>query len=74
MSKRKNKGMANCISKINKDHFFAFEEFMKNDILFLKGKARLVLDMGTRGTNMGVHSIRKLQEIMTLAPLQTGVW
>ena len=24
--------MGNCISKINKDHFFAFQEEMKNDI------------------------------------------
>ena len=26
--------MSNCILKINKDHFFAFEEEMKNDMLF----------------------------------------
>ena len=33
------------------------------------------LEIGTRGkTYMGFHSIRKLSEIMTLAPLQTGVW
>ena len=26
--------MGNCISKINNDHLFAFEEEMKNNILF----------------------------------------
>ena len=30
--------MGNCFSKINKDHFFAFEEKMKNDITFFKGE------------------------------------
>ena len=32
------KKMGNCFSKINKDHFFAFEEKMKNDITFFKEK------------------------------------
>ena len=36
--------MGNCISKINKDHFFAFEEEIKNDILFfLKARQGLAL-------------------------------
>ena len=41
--------MGNCISKINKDHFFAFEEKIRNDISFLKGKTRTDLEIGTRG-------------------------
>ena len=41
--------MGNCISKINKDHFFAFEEDMKNDIHFFKGKTRCVIEMCDRG-------------------------
>ena len=41
--------MGNCISKINKDYFFAFEEETKNDTLFFKGKARGDLEMGIRG-------------------------
>ena len=40
--------MGNCISKINKDHFFVYEELMKNKILFSKGKARHALELGTR--------------------------
>ena len=30
--------MRNCILKINKDRFFAFEEEMKNDMLFFRGQ------------------------------------
>ena len=41
--------MGNCISKINKDHFFAFEEEMKNNILLFKGRIRCVIEMYTRG-------------------------
>ena len=66
--------MGNCISKINKDHFFAFEEEIKKMTLFFKGKTRPGLDMVTRGTYKGSHSIKKFSEIMTLAPLQTGSW
>ena len=61
--------MGKCISKINKDHFFTFEENMKNDILSSKGKRRRTLEMGRVA-----HSIRKFSEIMTLSPLETGVW
>ena len=70
--------MGNCISKINKDHFFFFffvEELMKNEILFSKGIARLVLESGTMvGTYMGAHYLLRFSEIMTLASLQTVVW
>ena len=67
--------MGNCISKINKDHFFAFEEIRKNDILFSKGKTRLLLEIYARGKGYtGFHSIRKIPEIINLAPLQTGMW
>ena len=48
--------MGNCISKINKDRFFAVEEFMKNDIFFSNGTMRYHLDMLYRGTYTGVHS------------------
>ena len=48
MNNRKNKSMENCISKINKDHLFAFEEEMKNDILFFKEKTRCVIEMCSR--------------------------
>ena len=70
--------MGNCISKINKDLFFAIKEFMKNDILFSNGIKRLSLDMTTRGTDrggggVGGTSIIKPPGIMKLAPLQTGV-
>ena len=65
--------MSNCISKINKDGFFAVEEFMKNDIFFSNRRVRFNLEMGTRGgTYMGLHSIMKYSK--TLAPLQTGMW
>ena len=66
--------MGKCISKINKeDPFLVYEEKMKNEILLLKGKARIVLEMSTKwGTYMRSHSITKFSEIMTLAPLQTG--
>ena len=67
--------MGNCISKINNDHSFVFEEKMKNDIFFLKGKTRSDLKLGARGkTYTGFHSIRTFSEIMMLAPLQIGVW
>ena len=39
--------MGNCISKILKDHFFAFEEGMKNKTSFEKGRVRRGLDMVT---------------------------
>ena len=59
--------MGNCISKIDKDHIFAFEEFMKNDILFSNGITRFKLEVVTGGRYMGVHSIKKFPEKITLA-------
>ena len=38
---------------------------MKNDILFSNGMTRLALDMATRRTYTGVHSIRKIPEKIT---------
>ena len=65
--------MGNCISKINKVHFFAFVEEMKNDILFFKGKTSGIIEMCTRGKKYtGIHSIKKYSN--TFAPLQTGMW
>ena len=66
--------MGNCISKINKDYLYTFEEIVKNDIFFSKGKTRSNLEMYTRGKGYtGFHSIRKIPEIINLAPLQTGM-
>ena len=51
--------MGNCISEINEDHFFAFEEKMENDIVFLKGKTRCIIEMCARGNKYtGVCSIK----------------
>ena len=67
--------MGNCISKINKDHFFAFEELPKNDILLLGRMMRLALDWGTKRICMGVYSIKKaILYSEKLAPLQTVGW
>ena len=67
--------MENCISKIYKDRFFAYENEMKNGILFLKGKVRRAVEMGTKGgTHVGVHSLLRFSDIMVLAPIQTGSW
>ena len=41
--------MGNYISKISKGHFFAFEEELKNEIFFFKGKTRSVIEMCARG-------------------------
>ena len=38
--------MGKCISKINKDPFLVYEELIENDILFLKGKIRSILETG----------------------------
>ena len=54
--------MGNCISKIKKDHFFAIEALMKNEILFSNGIIRFGLDMLTGGTYMRLHSIKKIPE------------
>ena len=65
--------MGNCLSKVNKDHFFASEENMKNEILFCKGKARSGIEVCVRGKKYtGVYSIKKYSR--TFALLQTGVW
>ena len=53
---------------------FAYKEFIKNDIFFSNGIKRLKLDIVTRGRYTGPHSITKLPEKITLAPLQTGLW
>ena len=66
--------MGNYISKINKDPFLVYEEVIKNDFLLAKGVLRRALDMGTKGTCTGAHSLMRFSEIMTLALLQTGVW
>ena len=66
--------MGNCISKISKDRLLALEEFMKNKTSFEKGKARPGLDIFTGGTYQRIHSIKKIPEKITFAPLQTGVW
>ena len=66
--------MGNAFSKINKDHFFAYEEFIKNDIFLANGIKRLRLDMVTRGSYTGAHFIKKLSEKITPTPLQTGAW
>ena len=65
----KNKSMGNCISRINKYHFFVIKEFIKNYVLFSNGMTRLALEWGTKKTYTGVHSIRKFSK--TLAPLKT---
>ena len=64
--------MENCISRISKDHFLAFEERMKNKALFEKGSVRRGHDMVTGGTYMKLYSIKKYSK--TLAPLETGMW
>ena len=65
--------MGNCISKINKDHFFVIEEFMKTDILFSNGVTRLTLECDTKNTKVHFNFIRKNPKKINLAPLQTGV-
>ena len=66
--------MGNCISNINKDYFFAFEEEMKNECHFFKGTTRIGAEMCARGKiYMGIHSIKKFSNIVKLAPLQTGL-
>ena len=50
-----------------------FEGLMKNDTFFSNGILRLRLDMVTRGRYTRIHSIKKLPEKVTLAPLETGV-
>ena len=67
--------MGNCISKINKGHFYVYKEYMRNKTSLEKGKTRRALEMGTRGgTHMGVQALLTFSEIMTLAWLQTGMW
>ena len=67
--------MGNCISKINKDHFFACEEKMKNIIPFFKRKIKTGVEEGIRGkAYTGLHFMKKYSNIMTFAPLETGVW
>ena len=61
--------MSNCLSKFNKDHFFAIEEFMKNNILFSNERVRLGLRMLAGGR---FNSLEGLSKKETFAPLQTG--
>ena len=64
--------MGNCISKINKDRFFAIEELMKNNILFSNGRVRLGLGMLAGGTCLRFNSIKKYSKMLNL--LQTEAW
>ena len=48
--------MVNCISKINKDHFFAFEEEMKNDIFFSRERQGVSLKC--------VPEVKNIQELI----------
>ena len=65
--------MGNCISNINKDHLFAFEEDMKNEILFCKRKARSSIEICARSKkSTGVYSIKKYSKVFV--PVQTGAW
>ena len=67
--------MGDCISKINKDYFFAFEEEMKYDTSFFKRKARSDLEKATRAKRYtGFHSIKKFSNLITLYPSQTAMW
>ena len=65
--------MGNCISKILKHYFFAFEELLKNDTLLSGGMMRLALEWGTKRKYTGVHLIRKTTYSKT-SLLQTGMW
>ena len=64
--------MGNCISNINKDHFFSFEKEMTNDILFFKGKTRSTIETCARGKKNRGPFHKKYSK--TLDPLQTGAW
>ena len=64
--------MGNCISRISEDHFFAFEEDMKNKTSLKKGRVRRGLDVVTGGTYMKLYSVKKYSKM--IAPLQTGIW
>ena len=66
--------MGNCISNISKDRLLALEEFIKNKTSFEKGKARRGLEILAGGTYTRIHSIKKIPEKITFAPLQTRVW
>ena len=67
--------MGNCISKINKDRFFVYEEYKKNKTSLEKGKTRRPLEMDTRQrAYMGANYLLTFSKIMTLAPLQAGAW
>ena len=66
--------MGNYISKIIKDHFFAFEEFLKENIQMFERNARIFLEMYAGKTYSGLHSIKKYYNIKVLAPLHTRGW
>ena len=67
------KSMGNYISKITKDHFFAFEEEMKNKTFLEKRKIRRGLDIITGGTYTRIHSIKGLSKKEAFPLLQTGM-
>ena len=50
--------MGNCISKANKDQFFAFEEGIKNKTSLEKRRVRRGFDMVAGGTYMKLYSIK----------------
>ena len=50
--------MGNCISKANKDQFFAFEEEIKNKTSLEKRRVRRGFDMVAGGTYMKLYSIK----------------
>ena len=64
--------MGNYISKISKDHFFAFEE-MENKTSLEKRKIRRGLDIITGGTYTRIHSIKGLSKKEAFPLLQTGM-
>ena len=73
LNKHKNKKHRKLCFKDQQGSFFAFEEKMKNDILYFKGKTKSAIEMCARGKKyIGIHSIKNYSE--TFAPLQTGVW
>ena len=67
--------MRSCISRILKDHFFAFEELLKNDVLFSGGMMRLVFEWGNKTRCTGVHSTKNdVLHSEALASLQVCMW
>ena len=57
--------MGNCISKINKEHFLAFEEEIKNEILFFKRKTRCIIEC--------VPEAKNIHEFIPWGSIQKGL-